>query len=110
MKDKVLKNIFIFATISLILIPIVLGIFCMIVGTYDSWSGRPNTLSESFWMGAIMVYLFYCWPYIIIALLYILIYSICYRKTEMIKKFWRIIGIILLLIFFASPLFIVIKK
>ena len=110
MKDKILKRIFIFTTISLIIIPIILGIFCMTVGTYDSWSGQPNTPSESFFMGAIMVYVFYCWPYIIIALLYILIYSICYRKTKMIKRFWTIIGIIILAIFIMSPLFIAIKE
>ena len=110
MKDKILKNIFIFITISLIAIPIVLGVHCMIIGTYDSWSGQPNTLSESFFAGAIIVYLFYCWPYIIIALIYILIYSICYRKTKMIKKFWTGIEIIVLLIFITSPLFFVIKN
>lgn len=109
MKDKILKNIFIFIIISLILIPIVLGVYCMITGTTDTWSGNPNTSIESFWVGAILIYLFYCWPYIIIALLYTLIYSICYRKTELIKKFWEIIGIIVLIVFIISPLFIIIN-
>lgn len=109
MKDKILKKIFVFIVISLVVIPIILGIACMIMGTTDSWSGQPNTLSESFWTGAIFIYLVCFWPYIIIALLYILIYSICYIRTVLIKKFWMVIGIIVLTIFVISPLFIVIN-
>lgn len=108
MKDKILKKIFVFVVVSLVVIPIILGVGCMIMGTTDSWSGQPNTLGESFWTGAIFIYLVYFWPHIIIALLYILIYSICYRKTKLIKKFWMVIGIIVLTIFVISPLFIII--
>ena len=97
-KDKVLKQIFIFIIISLIVLPLILGIFTMIKGAVDPWSGRGLIPTEAFFMGATFIYLFYCWPYLLIATLYIIFYTIKYRKTKLVKYFWLgILGIIVLI-------------
>jgi len=102
MKDKILKNIFIFIVVALMVIPLTLGIYGIIVGANDPWSGTPLNAFESFLTWGIFIYLFYCWPYIIIALLYTVIYTIYYRKTELVKKFLKIVGIILFIILIIS--------
>ncbi len=104
MRDRIMKKIFIFAIISLIVLPILIGIGAMIHGVTDSWSGVKLGASEAFWTGSILIYLLYLWPYILLALLYIIIYSILYRKTKLVKHFWLAILIASLIIFFSGSI------
>lgn len=106
-KDKILKQIFIFIIISLIAVPLILGIFTMVNGAVDPWSGTRLTSSEAFFMGAIMLYGFYCWPYILISILYIVFYTIKYRKTNLVKCFWLCALGIILLIFLLGGIIVI---
>lgn len=108
MKEKTLKIIFNIAWISLIVIPIILGTITMINGATDSWSGQPMSNSEAFWFGAIMIYIFYLWPYIIFALVYILFYIIKNRKKKWVKILLMTVGILIILLFLSG--LIIVKR
>ena len=99
MKEKVLKIIFNIAWISLITLPLVIGTVTMINGANDPWSGDPLNNWEAFWVGAVIVYGFYLWPYIILALVYILLYIIKNRKKKWVKKLLTTIGLLIILLF-----------